>query len=94
LVDVYSLTSATVFTDPDNFDFSALEQAYDFYTKTDFTYDVDEPNWLISRIKTAQSSTWDKNDASIDIQKNVFDHYAGSPLVQYKTHTPNLSRVC
>jgi len=86
-----NLTSATVFTDPDNFGFSAPEQAYDFYNKTDFTYDVDEPNWLISRIKTAQTSTWDKADASIDIQMNVFEYYTASPLVQYKTHSPNLS---
>ncbi|MBU2554266.1 MAG: hypothetical protein KKF98_07370 [Bacteroidetes bacterium] len=87
-----NLTSATVLTDPDdNLDFSTPEQAYDFYTKADFTYDVDEPNWLISRVKTAQTSTWDKTDATIDIQKNVFEYYTASPLVQHKTHIPNLS---
>ncbi|MFA5418282.1 MAG: RHS repeat-associated core domain-containing protein, partial [Bacteroidales bacterium] len=84
-----NLTSTTVFTEPEEVGFTCPEQAFDFYTKTDFTYDIDEPNWLIDRIKTAQTSTWDKTDATIDVQKNTFTYYPDSPLVHTKTQVPN-----
>ncbi|MDP2722754.1 MAG: RHS repeat-associated core domain-containing protein [Bacteroidales bacterium] len=86
-----NLTSTTVFTEPEEVGFTCPEQAFDFYTKTDFTYDIDEPNWLIDRIKTAQTSTWDKTDATIDKQKNTFTYYPDSPLVRAKLQVPNNS---